>query len=222
MVKKIVMSISALSVLWISPLHAQDYTKFEKFTFSVGGGVSTPLNPTAQFTGISGNFITSAGYRINKRNSINGEFMWSGLPGSVYTIQPIKMPTVASSVYFLGANYRYQIDRIGGSIFGVYAIVGGGWYYRYITLNQDYVVPPNTVCQPIYTYWGYTCSPGGYVYTDTVARKGTSGGGVNAGFGFSIALGRSMKFFTEARYHYAFHENIPTTMVPVTLGLRFN
>ncbi len=222
MAKRIILLISALAGLWVLPLHAQDYGKFDKFTFSVGGGITTPLNPTAQFTGISGNFITSAGYKISKEHSINGEFMVAGLPGSVYAIQPVKLPTVSSNVYYLGANYRFQADHLRGSPFGIYSIVGGGWYDRYITLNQDYVVPPNTVCQPIYDWWGYACAPSGYVYTQQVARKGTSGGGVNAGFGFTIALAGRLKFFTEARYHYAFHGNVATTMVPVTMGFRFN
>jgi hypothetical protein len=221
MMKKIAMLIGACGVLFVLPLHAQDHNKFDKFTFGFGGGISTPLNPTAKYTGISGTFLTSAGYKINPKSSINGEFMWSGLPGSVYAIQPTKLPTVASNVYHLGANYRYQVDHIRGSIFGLYAIAGGGWYYRYITLNQDYVVPANTPCQPIYTWWGYSCA-GGYVYSDTIAKKGTSGGGVNAGFGFSIGLSRNLKFFTETRYHYAWHANVPTTMIPVTMGLRFN
>ncbi len=221
MIKKLAMSIGVMTLLWVLPLRAQDHTRFEKFTFSIGGGVSTPLNPTAQFAGVNGNFIASAGYKLSPRNSINGEFMWSGLPGSVVAIQPISVPEVKSSVYYLGSNYRYEVDRIHGSDFGFYGTVGGGWYYRYISLNQDYVVAPGTPCYPIYGWWGYSCS-GGYVWTDQIARKGTSGAGVNAGIGFSVALGRTFTFFTEARYHYAFHAKIATTMIPVTLGLRFN
>ncbi len=219
--KRILLSISALSALCVLPLQAQDFERFDRLTFSAGGGITTPLNPTAQYTGISGNFVAGAGYKITKKHSINGEFGWNGLP--LYaTIQPSKLPTAKSSDYSLGANYRYQIDRIKDSPFGIYTIVGGGWYYRHISLNQDYVVAPGTICLPIYTWWGYSCTSGGYVYTDTIAKKGTSGGGVNAGLGFSIAFSRRMSFFTEARYHYAFHGTLPTTMVPVTMGIRFN
>ncbi len=219
--KKIMMAITALSLLWILPAYGQENGKFEKLTFSIGGGISTPLNPTAGYTGIGGMFTASAGYRITKRSSINGEFTYMGIPGDFSVLLPAKLPNLSSDAYFLGANYRYQLDDIGGSIFGVYTVLGGGWYDRYMSLSQDYVVPPGTVCTPIWTWWGYGCTGGGYV-TDTIARKGTSGGGLNGGFGFTVRLHRGLKFFTEARYHYAFHGDIPTTMVPVTLGLRFN
>ena len=43
-------------------------------------------------------------------------------------------------------------------------------------------MPPNTVCQATYTWWGYGCDAGGYVYTKTVAYKGASAPGVNADF----------------------------------------
>ncbi len=220
--KRTVLLITAMSVLWVLPLSAQDSGTFSKFTFSLGTGITTPLNPTAQYTGVSGNFAASLGYKLSNRQSVNGEFLYSGLPGSVYVIQPVKLPTVSSNVYYLGANYRYQVDRIGGSVFGIYGIVGGGWYDRYITVDQTYIVPAGTPCVPIWTWWGYACDSNGYVSSYTVAKKGGSTGGFNGGFGFSIALGGGKwKFFSEARYHYAFNENVPTTMIPVTLGIRY-
>jgi hypothetical protein len=100
---------------------------------------------------------------------------------------------------------------------------GGGWYQRYATIDKNYVVPPLTPCQPYYYWWGYSCDPNNYVYSQTVANKGVSAGGFNTGFGFTIRFADSnIRFFTEARYHYAFSERIPTTVVPVTFGLRYN
>ena len=62
----------------------------------------------------------------------------------------------------------------------------------------------------------------GFVFTATVASKGISAGGLNGGVGFTIRLSDSgWKFYVESRYHYAF-SNIPSTLVPVTFGLRFN
>ena len=48
------------------PLNAQDYSRF---ALSMGGGVTTPLNPTGAYAGISGNFVIGAGYNMNKSNS---------------------------------------------------------------------------------------------------------------------------------------------------------
>ena len=84
------------------------------------------------------------------------------------------------------------------------------------------MVPPGTVCQPIYTWWGYGCETGGYVYSATVAYKDISAGGLNAAAGLSIRITDSgWKFYAESRHHYAF-SRIPSTLIPVTFGFRFN
>jgi hypothetical protein len=101
--------------------------------------------------------------------------------------------------------------------------VGGGWYYRYATIDKNYAVPPLTACAPVYYWWGYSCDPNGYVYSQTVANKGASAGGLNGGLGFTISFADSgWKFYTEARYHYAFTNRIATTLIPITFGFRYN
>jgi hypothetical protein len=219
MMLRCVLVLTSLAAVSVVPLFAEDHT----FTFNMGGGISTPLNPTAQYAGTSGNFELGAGYKINKHSAIIGEFMWSGLPPNLFVIHPIDAPFGSINAYALTANYRYEFDRIHGSRFGLYAIGGGGWYYRHVSVDKNFVVPPNTACQPIYTWWGYACDPNGFVFSQTVAFKGTSVGGVNAGVGFTITIAdSSWKFYTEARYHYAFNSGVSTTVVPVTFGFRLN
>ena len=202
------------------PIRAQD---FSRLSVDMGGGVSTPLNPTGRYVGVSGNFTTGIGYNIDKKNTIFGQFMWSGLPANVFVLHPLDSPQGHINLYTLTANYRHHIDSLRGSPFGVYVVAGGGWYYRYANVDQNYTLPPNTVCQPIYTWWGYACDPSGYVYSQTVAYKGSSAGGVNAGVGFTIRFGdSSWKFYAESRYHHAWSDRIPTVVLPVTFGIRFN
>jgi hypothetical protein len=215
-----ILSVAGLLVLaGMAPLCADDWSHF---AFNIGGGVTTPLNPTANYVGVSGNFSTGAGYNIDKHNSIIGEFMWNGMPPSLSVFHPVNAPFGSVNLYSLTGAYRYRVDHFGKSHFGAYVIGGGGWYYRYASVDKNYVVPPNTVCQPIYTWWGYACDPNGFVYTATIAYKGVSAGGVNAGAGFTIRLTESgLKFYVESRYHYAF-SHLPSTFVPVTFGFRFN
>ena len=217
MSKKILVSIGLLCAGWMIPLHGQN-----KLTLNVGGGVSTPLNPTGAYTGVSGNINLGAGYNQNAKNSISGEFLWSGLPADVFTLHPIDSPTGSINLYSLAVNYRHHIDSIHGSPLGVYVIAGGGWYYRYASIDKNFTVPPGVACGPYYYWWGYGCS-GGFVASQTIAYKGASAGGLNGGFGFTLRLSDSgWKFYTEARYHYAFSNRIPTTLIPVTLGIRYN
>jgi hypothetical protein len=206
-----------LSVLGITGLGAQD---FSKFNFNIGGGVTTPLNPTANYVGLSGNFNVGAGYNIDKSNSIIGEFMWNGLPPNTILHLP-NAPFGNVNLYMITANYRHQKERFGNSPFGAYVIAGGGWYYRFASVDKNYFVPPGTACAPIFFWWGYGCD--GFEVTETIASKGNSAGGLNAGVGFTIRLSDSgWKFYTEARYNYAFSNRIPTTFIPVTFGFRFH
>jgi hypothetical protein len=202
----------------IIPLHGQDH-----LAFNLGGGITTPMNPTGAYTGVSGNFNMGAGYALDKKNSITGEFMWNGLPTDVTNIHPIDAPTGRINLYSLTVNYRHHIDSIHGTPFGLYGIVGGGWYYRYAAIDKNYTVPPGTACAPIYYWWGYGCDPNGYTYSQTVASRGTSAGGMNGGLGFTLRLYDSnWKFYMEARYHYAFSYRIASTLIPVTFGIRYN
>ncbi len=219
MSKMVLLAMGGLIATCWAPLKAQDYSKF---AFNVGGGISTPLNPTGAYAGVSGNFVLGAGYNIDKKNAILGELMWSGLPSNMFALQPADMPHSHINLYSLTVNYRHQFDRINGSPFGVYVITGGGWYQRYISFDKDYAPPAGTPCLPYWNWYGWTCGTTG-VYSQTVAKKGVSSGGLNGGVGFTIRLAdTNIRFFTEARYHYAFSENIPTTTVPVTFGLRYN
>jgi hypothetical protein len=93
---------------------------------------------------------------------------------------------------------------------------------RMATIDKRVAVPLSTPCVPYWVWYGYSCSDG-VVATETVASKAVSAGGLNGGFGFTIRFADSnLRFFTEARYHYAWSERIPTTMVPVTFGIRYN
>ncbi len=220
---RILVSLGLFGAAALMPLQAQDYSKWDysKFAFNVGGGISTPLNPTGAYAGVSGNFVVGAGYNINKSNTIIGEFLYSGLPSNLYVLQPVKVPSSSMHLYSLTVNYRHQFDRISGSPFGVYFVGGGGWYQRYITIDKNYTLPAAVPCLPYWNWYGYSCADG-YV-SETVAKKGVSAGGFNTGIGFTIRLADSnLRFFTEARYHYAFSEHVPTILVPVTFGIRYN
>jgi hypothetical protein len=214
--KNILVSSILLSVAGWAPLHAGD---FSKFNFNIGGGITTPINPTANYVGLSGNFAVGAGYNLDKKNSIIGEFQWNGLPPNTIIHLPLA-PFGSMNMYSITTNYRHHIDRLGGSPFGLYVMAGGGWYYRFASIDKTFLVPPGTACAPIYDWWGYGCEG---TVTETLASKGNSAGGVNGGAGFTIRLSDSgWKFYVESRYNYAFSNRIPTTFVPVTFGFRFH
>ncbi|MGE0406453.1 MAG: hypothetical protein AB7O65_09145 [Candidatus Korobacteraceae bacterium] len=194
-------------------LYAQQ--EFTRFNFNIGGGIGVPLNPTGAYAGISGNFVSGAGYNFDSHHSVVGQFMWHGLPPNRRVLVPISGVDGSINLYSLTANYKLRKEW---SQAGVYLIGGGGWYYRYAKL-EDYTVVPGTVCQPVYDWWGFYCEEGLVPVDNTLAYRGLSSIGGNAGMGFTVSLGESgLKFYMEARYHYAPHSGVPTTAVPVTFG----
>lgn len=201
------------------PLGAADLAIF---SYYFGGGLSNPVFHTADYSNVSGSVSAGVAYNFDPHNSLGLEFMWAGLPHHDFASQVSDAPFGKVNLYTLTANYRYKINRLGGSHFGVYAIGGGGLYYRYISINASYIPNPNTPCQPLYTWWGFACAPNGVILPQGATYKFESAGGLNGGAGVTIRLSDSgWKFYAESRYHHGFSA-IPTSLVEVTFGFRYN
>jgi hypothetical protein len=223
MSKRTVFTIGLLSVACIIPIRAQNQNEEGKLNFSMGGGLSVPLNPTANYAGVGGSFITGGGYNINQHNSIVGQFQWAGLPPSILppslsAIAQINGFSSSANLYSMTADYKYRSGF--GKTFGYYVIAGGGWYYRHASISKSTFIPTETVCQPIWGWYGYTCS-NGFVNTVGVST-GTSAFGANGGVGLTIRVKDTpWKFFIESRYNYAATRFIATQVAPVTFGFEY-
>ena len=103
------------------------------------------------------------------------------------------------NLYSLTENYRLRLYRIAHSSFGVYVLAGGGWYYRHASVNglEDFSVVPS---------------------------RGTGAAGIDGGIGFSIRIipDSAWSFFMESRYRYAWTPSARTSLIPVSVGFRFN
>jgi len=217
MSEKTLITIGLLSAACLT-MQAQSQTEEGKFNFSMGGGLSVPLNPTARIVGVGGSVITGGGYNIDQHSSIVGQFQWDGLPPSVGAIAQLNGISQSVNLYGITADYKYRNGI--GKTFGFYLITGGGWYYRHASISKSTFVPTDTVCQPIYSWYGYTCS-NGFVNTVGVAA-GTSSFGANGGIGLTIRVkDTGWKFFVESRYTYAMSRAIATQVAPVTFGFEY-
>jgi len=213
----ILITIGLFSVACMT-MRAQSQNEEGKFNFTMGGGLSVPLNPAARFVGVGGSFLSGSGYNIDQHNSIVGQFQWDGLPPSVGAIAQLNGISQSVNLYGITADYKYRNGV--GNTFGFYLIAGGGWYYRHASISKSTFVPTDTVCQPIYSWYGYTCS-NGFVNTVGVSA-GTSAFGTNGGIGLTIRVKDSgWKFFVESRYTYAMSRAIATQVAPVTFGFEY-
>jgi hypothetical protein len=193
-----------------------------KITTNIGMGVSVPLNPTGRFINPGVNVVVGVGYNVTKRNSLIGQFMWSGLPPDREAFLPIRAIdglqriSGSSNLFTLTGNYRYQRQW---KVFGLYFIGGGGMYHREASLSRRVAVGTATVCQPIWQWWGYGCASGIVSQDETLISTGSTVFGGNGGVGFTIKItDDGYKFYVESRYHYAPTRGIATTLIPVTLG----
>jgi hypothetical protein len=218
MSKELLRIIGLLSVACVVPIQAQHADEEGKLNFSMGGGLSVPLNPTAKYAGVGGSFLGGGGYNLNQHNSIVGQFMWDGLPPSVGAIAQLNGISQGVNLYNITADYKYRNGF--GKTFGYYVIAGGGWFYRHASISKSTFIPTDTVCQPIYGWYGYTCS-NGFVNTVGVST-GTSSFGANGGVGLTIRVKDTpWKFFVESRYVYAASRSISTQVAPVTFGFEY-
>jgi hypothetical protein len=90
-----------------------------------------------------------------------------GLPPSVGAIAQLNGISKNVNLYNTTADYKYRSGF--GNTFGYYVIAGGGWYYRHASISKSTFIPTTTVCQPIWYWYGYTCSDG---YVNTVVGRG--------------------------------------------------
>jgi hypothetical protein len=233
---RILLAIAVLNVWWTVPGHAEEEGSL-RFKGYYGGGIGVPVNSTAKFAGTGGVFQAGAGMNLTKHHSLEGEFMWEGLPPTPSSLVPVvntavvnpliaTQPTnsllTANNLYGLTANYEFRME---GRVLGFYVTAGGGWYYRHTKL-RNYAVPPGTTCEPVWDWYGYTCVNGSVSTSNSLVSYGVSSGGVNGGGGITMYVGHDgeypIELYVEARYHYSPQGGrIPTKLVPVTLGFRW-
>jgi hypothetical protein len=213
MSKRVAIS-TALFALVCIPAQSQD----SWVNTNIGGGASTPLNPTGRYAGVGGAFAVGGGYNFNRHNSLVGEFMWAGLPPTQGALLPNQGLSRSSNLYTVTGNYMF---RKQGHRLGAYVIGGGGLYYRHTSLQRQ-VIEPGIVCTPFWTWWGYSCAAGFVSTNQTLISSGSSAFGGNAGVGFTVKIADSgEKIYVESRYHYAPNKNVSTQLVLVTFGFRF-
>lgn len=191
----------------------------------LGMPISAPLNPMAQFTDAGWGFTAGGGYNFTRRHAVVSDFMWNHLfvPGQV--LNPIRSalqdPSINGSgdLFALTGNYRYELR---GRSLGTYFIAGGGWYRRTAHLSQKITTGSNLTCEPVWLWWGFTCSSGSVTANQTIASTSSNALGVNGGIGFTVRVGEApYRVYVESRYHYAPTRSINTQLVTITVGIRY-
>ena len=185
-----------------------------QFTGFVGAGPSVPLNPLASRTSNVGWDISAGAGITGKHAGIMLDFLYddTGINGA--TLSQVGAPQGNVHTWGFTLDPVFHLTQEGPV--DLYVTGGGGIYHRDIQFSQ-----PGFAEVGFFSPWfGYY--PGVIGVNQVLASYDLYKGGVDGGVGMSVRLGSSrVKAFAEARYHYIFTSPTATTMIPVTVGLRW-
>lgn len=191
----------------------------------LGMPLGAPLNPMARFSDFGLGISTGGGYNFTRKHGVIGEFMWMHLfvPGdALSTIRSTSQdPTISGrgELYSFTGNYRFELR---GKSLGTYLIAGGGLYYRTAELSHKVVTGNGVKCEPVWNWWGFTCSSGFVTGDQTIAGSSSSALGVNGGIGFTARVSEApYRVYVESRYHFAPTKSVNTQLVVLTVGIRY-
>jgi len=186
--------------------------------FNVGGGTGATLGDIGNLTDKSYQGGGGAGINLTRRFGVDAEYMYYNLSFSDNVVRD----------QVLGASGRLQSGTVNGIFkvlnqgkWGLYGIAGVGWYRRTVE-SSGQVLVPGEVCQPSWVLWGVTCTNGVITEQQTLTSRTLNAAGYNAGGGITYKVPfHNAKFYMELRYHHANHNDVHTTILPITFGLRW-
>ena len=215
--KKGLISILLILLFWCVRSLAQPEPS--KYNFTIGGGPGFPQNDISNVVNSGGHFVVGGGLNVGKHIGFDAEFMWHELPPKQSVIAATGAPNGSARLYSVTGNMMAHTNE--AHHLGLYGIGGIGWYHRSWELTAP-TLSIGTICLPSYFFWGVVCT-NGLVSSNAVLRSGSANAfGLNIGAGVTYRLGGShAKFYTEARYHYAYFSHINTAVLPLTFGFRW-
>jgi hypothetical protein len=194
---------------------------FNRFNFTVGGGLGIGRGEVASFVGNSYHGVAGGGMNFSRMFGVDAEYMYYDLG---------LRPSVGQSQHVNGASGNMQSVSLNGIVtaplhskFGAYGIFGVGFYRRSVSANRELLIPPQA-CEPVWDrWWGIKCLNGALQGQQTLSSYSKDAGGFNFGGGVTYRLSRlyNTKVFIEGRYHRAYQSDGQTTVFPITVGLRW-
>ena len=186
-----------------------------RFSGSVGGGFTMPAFTAGEHLNTGWNAEAGAGINLSRFLGVEGQFQFNGLNINDTTLNNAGFP--GGDMHLWSLTLDPVIHFAPSNRFNPYVIGGGGLYHRTIEFTAPTVA----------TVTGFDPFLGIFVPFNVAANQVLQStsvykGGVNIGMGFSIPLGSSKaKLFAEARYHHMYTRPDPTTLIPVSFGIRW-
>ena len=196
----------------LAPARAQEN---RHFTFNVGGGYSPLTGQITQRLQNGWNFKAGAGYRFTRHFETNVEFQYNGFGVKQLVLQESGTPAANSHLWGLTVDPKLHLHPFGK--LDPYFVGGVGYFRRTVQFTQP-TLATIFVFDPFFSFFPF---PELVPANKVLGNMTTSGIGGNGGLGFDFPLPRTVRLFVEARYQYAATGNVPTRMIPVTIGIQW-
>jgi opacity protein-like surface antigen len=200
---------------------ASAQSNFNRFNFTVGGGLGLGRGEVRSFVGNSYEGVAGGGVNFSRMFGVDAEYMYYDLG---------LRPSVSQSAHLNGVSGNMQSGSLNGIVtvplhskFGAYGIFGVGFYRRSVSANTQ-VLQSGAICQEVWTrWWGIDCVNGKVQPQQTLSSYSKDAGGFNFGGGATYRLSHfyNSKVFIEGRFHRAYHSDGQTSVFPITVGLRW-
>jgi opacity protein-like surface antigen len=199
----------------VSLAAAQEEFDFHRLTFSGGAGFTAITGYDAGRLDHGGSFLAGAGVNFNRHFGVTGNFMFHQLGITRTELNALNQPDGNARVYSLTVDptVRMPVHRN----LSVYFLAGGGYLRRTVeftrpTLAQTFVFNP---------WWGYI-GPALVPVNQILGSAVSNSGAFDLGGGINFALAKTgARLFLESRYFHGFTSNSNTTLVPLTVGIRW-
>lgn len=184
-------------------------------TVGVGAGVSPLVGGISNSLDNGWHIVADGGVNVTRHFQAALEYGYSGYGVNHGLLREAQVPGGNSHMWWLTVNPKLRFKPIHQV--DPYIVGGVGYYRRTIEFTR-----PTTVAvfifDPIFGTFFNVLVPADKVLGDIT----DDGPGGSLGAGMDFKIGQSgLKFFTEARFHYASTGRVPTRMVPVTFGVRW-
>lgn len=189
--------------------------EFHRFTAGAGGGFTAVTGRDAGRLDHGGSFLAGAGVNINRYFGITGNFMFHQLGITRSELNALNQPDGDARVYSVTVDPTLRLPI--GHRLNVYVLAGGGFLRRTVEFTQP-TVAQTFVFDPWWGYFGPALVP----VNQILGAITNNSGAFDVGGGVNIGLPRTgLSLFVESRYFHGFTSNSATTLVPVTVGLRW-
>jgi opacity protein-like surface antigen len=215
------------------PAFAQD----KPVDVNIGGGYTFAFGDVRDHLGDGYNINFGVTFNLSETIGIQGEYSFNGLGQKNIQIPVSPTPNASTVPTDFYADMNMQFGDVNlifkPAVEGrakPYVVVGGGIYYRPVTVTTPGVGYVPGYCDP----WWYVCYPGGFVPVENiVGERSSTDFGMDFGGGVDFGLAENVRLYFEVRYHYIWGPEVNTNVagtetkkangqfLPITVGLRF-